>query len=400
MALGLDDVEKTSRFNTYSSLVKDNVDKFSIYPHQRDALKALQSWYNNQESRIGLVVIPTGGGKSGIAALAPYILNTTRVLVITPSVQITNQLAEAFGKRPKESFYVTRKVVTEEAANKFVEPLRVIQQVKEIEDHAENLVIVNAQKFGTNSKVDWDKLNPKSFNLLIVDEAHHFPAPTWDKIVSYFNCRTIFLTATPYRNGEPILPGQICYQITPNELMNNGIIRRTIFQQIGNDQDSGPERRTLLSAEILKILDEHDRQDPSVKHQAMVLTKDKEEAKQFTKQLKLTAKQDIAESYTGDTKSPDSILQKFENAQIRVLVVCGKLLEGYDRKQISVCAIVRRVAPKSKVLFTQFVGRCLRKVRLDDPVDGRILSHVYYQQQKNYNNLNEVAEDDPDDNDE
>ncbi|CAF4353425.1 unnamed protein product, partial [Adineta steineri] len=83
-----------------------------------------------------------------------------------------------------------------------------------------------------------------------------------------------------------------------------------------------------------------------------------------------------------------------------VLVVCGKLLEGYDRKQISVCAIVRKVAPKSKVLFTQFVGRCLRKVRPDDPVDGRILSHVYYQQQQNYNNLNEVAEDDPDDNDE
>jgi superfamily II DNA or RNA helicase len=42
-------------------------------------------------------VIPTGGGKSGIAALAPYILNTTRVLVITPSLQITNQLAAAFG---------------------------------------------------------------------------------------------------------------------------------------------------------------------------------------------------------------------------------------------------------------------------------------------------------------
>jgi superfamily II DNA or RNA helicase len=57
----------------------------------------LHSWYNNEKFRIGLIVIPTGGGKSGIAALAPYVLNTTRVLVITPSLQITNQLAAAFG---------------------------------------------------------------------------------------------------------------------------------------------------------------------------------------------------------------------------------------------------------------------------------------------------------------
>ncbi|CAF1349359.1 unnamed protein product [Adineta steineri] len=97
MALSLEDVEKTSLFNTHSARVIKKLDQFPIYPHQRDALKKLQSWYINEEFSIGLVVIPTGGGKSGIAALAPYILNTTRVLVITPSVQITHQLATAFG---------------------------------------------------------------------------------------------------------------------------------------------------------------------------------------------------------------------------------------------------------------------------------------------------------------
>jgi superfamily II DNA or RNA helicase len=46
---------------------------------------------------ITLVVLPTGSGKSGIAALAPYVLNSSRVLVITPSVIITKQLAIDFG---------------------------------------------------------------------------------------------------------------------------------------------------------------------------------------------------------------------------------------------------------------------------------------------------------------
>jgi superfamily II DNA or RNA helicase len=123
-----------------------------------------------------------------------------------------------------------------------------INQGREIGDLAENLVIVNAQKFATNSTVDWEKLNRKSFNLLIVDEAHHFPAPTWNNIVTHFNCKTIFLTATPFRKGQPILSeqnGKICFKISLDDLMNNGVIRKTIFREIGTDQDSATERKTV-----------------------------------------------------------------------------------------------------------------------------------------------------------
>ncbi len=48
-------------------------------------------------------------------------------------------------------------------------------------------------------------------------------------------------------------------------------------------------------------------------------------------------------------------------------------------------------------MFAQFVGRCLRKIGRDDPVEATILSHVGYNQKQNYDNLNEVADDDPDD---
>jgi superfamily II DNA or RNA helicase len=123
-----------------------------------------------------------------------------------------------------------------------------ISQGREIGDLAENLVIVNAQKFASHSSVDWEKLNRKSYNLLIVDEAHHFPAPTWNNIVSYFNCKTIFLTATPFRKGQPILNaqnGNICYQISLDKLMDRGVIRKTIFREIGSDLDSTTERKTV-----------------------------------------------------------------------------------------------------------------------------------------------------------
>jgi superfamily II DNA or RNA helicase len=88
----------------------------------------------------------------------------------------------------------------------------------------------------------------------------------------------------------------------------------------------------------------------------MVLTTNKSEANRFAKLLNTTAKRDIAASYTGDTKNSD-IFRRFQEEELRILVVCGKLIEGYDRKQISVCAIVRKVSRKSKVCIYLSIDR-------------------------------------------
>ena len=74
------------------------------------------------------------------------------------------------------------------------------------------------------------------------------------------------------------------------------------------------------------------------------------------------------------------------------LVVVGKLLEGYDNRNVSVVAIVRKVSPESKVLFTQFVGRAVRKASRNDPVNAVIVSHPRYEQQRNYDNFDQIAD--------
>jgi superfamily II DNA or RNA helicase len=59
-----------------------------------------------------------------------------------------------------------------------------------------NLVIANAHKFGTNSNVDIDNIRADLFDLVIVDEAHHYPARTWRSIIDYFQLsKKLFLTA-------------------------------------------------------------------------------------------------------------------------------------------------------------------------------------------------------------
>jgi len=78
--------------------------------------------------------------------------------------------------------------------------------------------------------------------LVIVDEAHHYPAETWKTIVDHFkNAKKVFLTATPENKGEDILPNQeryVCHTVTRRELVSQGIIRDIEFT---DDTDSSNE---------------------------------------------------------------------------------------------------------------------------------------------------------------
>ena len=101
---------------------------------------------------------------------------------------------------------------------------------------------------------------------------------------------------------------------------------------------------------------------------------------------------DTCEMYV--TNTPREVLDKFDRGEIRTLVIVGKLLEGYDNKRVSVVAIVRNVARQSKVLFTQFVGRAVRKVRPDDPVTAVIISHQMFNQRVNFDQFDKVTDED------
>lgn len=105
-----------------------------------------------------------------------------------------------------------------------------------------------------------------------------------------------------------------------------------------------------------------------------------------------TRPSDTCDIYVGTT-SQDT-LKRFEDKKIRILIIVGKLLEGYDNKHISVVAIVRNIAQQSKVLFTQFVGRAVRKFGQDDPVTAMIVSHEMFKQRGNFEQFDKVAEDD------
>ena len=121
----------------------------------------------------------------------------------------------------------------------------------------------------------------------------------------------------------------------------------------------------------------------------MVLTYTRLEADQCVNIFNGLGFGQIAGAFHGQTNTIDR--DNFDNGLLRILVVCGKLLEGYDNPRISAVGICRNVQAQSRVLFAQFVGRCVRKAHVQDAVTANVVSHVRFNQQQNFDNLDNLA---------
>lgn len=195
-----------------------------------------------------LIVAPSSSGKSGMIFMLPYVLASNKVLILTPSSILTNQLAETFGSRvDNRNCFFNNMNISEnhEDLSAFLEDVTIISNSRDaIEKQMTNVVIVTAQKFGDvnqsgqmlTMEYQREKTIPnvraffEQFDTLILNEAHHYPWKTWKQIVDEFSRsnrgiakKIIFLTATPHRilsNGDMLHvfgdPNKTAYTIGPH----------------------------------------------------------------------------------------------------------------------------------------------------------------------------------------
>jgi len=154
-----------------------------------------------------------------------------------------------------------------------------------------------------------------------------------------------------------------------------------------------------IAIQMEQYLNQHDQMEPDVKHQGMLIAQTirwKNPAESFCKEYNRMYPGKCA-IYVKDTS--DAVLKDFVSGNIRTLVIIGRLLEGFDHNKVSVVGIMRNIAPTSRVLFAQFVGRAVRKTGPTDSVNAQIVTHEIFDQLYNYNSFDKLAEDDPNDDD-
>jgi len=85
-------------------------------------------------------------------------------------------------------------------------------------------------------------------------------------------------------------------------------------------------------------------------------------------------------------------------ARFQMLVVCGKLMEGFDLNSVSVVGVCSRM--RSMRLFTQFVGRAVRCGPGERGIEAAVVSDSHYQQSGNFSMLGVIPANEEEDEEE
>lgn len=410
------------RFNFYSeSVVNDSKDR--LLSHQYAALQELQKWFRNENPPIALVSMPTGSGKTGVICCLPYFLGDTGVqfdkpvLVIAPGLEIAKQLEEQIlvsVDRPFENFLIRRGIVHRDDQAHVIPSGVKIEKTSAVANEqylkGKEVVIANAQKF---LKGSWEENLPDDlFRLVIVDEAHHFPAPTWLKIIDKFkdHALVVFFTATPFRSDhQTVVPPPFAYHLRLKEARENRIIRGTSFVELPAEakhdqdlEDPDTDNDEIFLAILEKVKETQERKNEeqplpgNVPHMAIAITKNTSDAEKVVELWNTRFGNGSAIGFHSRVR-PQRRLQKMMNSiksnQVKVVVVVDMLQEGWDHPPISIAAVMTRIV--SPVKFVQFIGRAQRIVRgTEGPespgISADVITHEKFHQRQNYDKfLNE-----------
>lgn len=287
------------------------------------------------------------------------------------------------------------------------------------EPHRLVIVSVHVLK-GKRAMIKLEDVPRDLFDLVIVDDAHHVPARAWAQTVEHFcptenpKARAVFLTATSVTSKGYILgPAggfqhtiEPCHKYEIEETKAEGFIRHVTFQSVGVAEDNqsvalqvrvreGVPRHHLpphshschapslpcIIPQLAGMRRRHCCRAPRARYGRWLGPA--QGACPVQRRFRGEAGdrdvlQGIAKAFVSGVSS--EVLEEFKafGSPLRVLTVCGRLVEDFDHSPVSVIGILRTV--QSRVLFTHFVGRSLCKTSRDDPVEAVVVSHPKYAQ--------------------
>lgn len=360
-----------------------------------------------------LVQLPTGTGKSALIAIAPFQLSKKKVLVLTPNLTLAKQLEADLEhtNHPESSAYKKRAIFTDEELDDLdVYALRLEDSVNfgDIEEH--QVIIANYQQLNDIEK--WFKGRQDMVDLIIIDEAHHQKADTYQEIIKFFtDAKIIGLTATPFRSDGQKVDGKNIYTYHFRDAIKKEYIRNIKVSNVTPQEIelsfSDEKNQIYKLDDIVKMKDEawfrrgialsqdccdsiarkaHEKLEqlkkdfPNSSHQIIAAAMSIRHAREFVKPAfeKLGLKVGLVSSEHSATN--DEIIEKLQQGKINVIVNVGMLGEGFDHNKLGVAAIFRPFASLNP--YIQFVGRVIRAN--DDCKHCYVVSHLGLNQNKRF----------------
>ena len=367
------------------------------YEHQIEAMDALSRLDKENKNYSGLIVLPTGGGKTYTAVtwLLKHALDKKKkVLWIAHRQFLLEQAADAFQnyayaeQMPHISSFTYRVISGSDKHDRTID-------IKA----SDNILIASKDSIGRNIQRLDKWLKNENEIYFVIDEAHHATAKTYRKVKEYLeskvdSVKTIGLTATPYRTAvgekgllKKVFANDIIYSISLKELINRQILSRLEIEEYQTGKDFGKSMGknawesivhmdTIPTDIAQKIADDKERNH-------LIVETYKTNQKKYGQTIIFTVsiahaialaalfkKENIKADYivstvrnmgTGATISSrenEKKLDLYRNGKLQVLINVEILTEGIDLPQTQTVFLARPTV--STTLLTQMIGRALR----------------------------------------
>lgn len=322
--------------------------------YQQEALEAMLKAESNGVAR-QLVVLPTGAGKTVLFAHLPIVRkNSLPMLVLAHRAELLNQ-----AKAKIESMNPNLSVAIEKAENKagYVD-----------------VVVASVQTLGRGNSTRIEGFDQEYFKTIIIDEAHHAAASSYQKILTYFKSDYVLgVTATPQRSDSVRLVDtfdEIVYYKSIQDLINDGWLSPLIGYRVKTETDISDVEITngeYKQEQLAEAIDNPNR-NACIVSAFTDLARDK---KTVVFAANIAHARNLASSFASQTRAQvrvvlgetpeeerEQILKDFKSGVVQVIINVGVLTEGFDEPSIE--AIILARPTRSTLLYTQIVGRGTR----------------------------------------
>lgn len=342
---------------------------YKLRPYQQKAVDKTLAYFRNT-SRPGVVVLPTGAGKSLVIAELARIARG-RVLVLAHVKELVEQNHQKY-----ESYGISAGIFSAGLGRKDINEKVIFGSIQSI---------ANA-----------DDTFFKEFTLLVIDECHRVPmvdSSQYQQVIDKLrsdnkNIKILGLTATPFRLPEGwiynyhyngiVRTSRECffkeciYELPLSYMIRNKYLTPPIkvdspvacydFSSLFDNSNGG-----LFSfSEVERLLLDQSRVTPGIIANIVEQAEDRKGVMIFTstvrhaREILTILPSGESAIVTGDTESSerDCIISDFKSQKIKFLVNVSVLTTGFDAPHVDLIAVLRPT--ESIGLYLQIVGRGLR----------------------------------------